>query len=434
MKNDSEALQELLVVGAGPVGLVTALFAQRAGLNTTIIDREWRVAPRSYACTLHPATLELLDQLDLLAPALELGRRVDTVAFHEGARRLAEISLSSLPAPFPFALVLYQDDFEGLLEDALRERGGIKVEWGCRLAGMDWENDLPVALLERLMHRPTGDLRRRWQEEVDRRLRFPTRYIAGADGRRSQVAHVLGSGDTTSGQPSGYAIYEFEPRGVAEGELSFAVEGEAVHALWPLPDGTCRWILEGSGPESPAATPTPDVAPVVPPPSAPSPFPATDLRRWIEGRIQAAAPWFQAGVQTLDWALEIDFPKRVARQRGRGGCWLLGDAAHQTAPGGAQSMNVGLLEAREWVEVVRRILRDGESPAALASLADRWESEWHRLLGLAPAPAPIPGASPSAWVQAHSSALVANLPLSRAHLDAGLAQLGLAWVPGGRPS
>jgi 2-polyprenyl-6-methoxyphenol hydroxylase-like FAD-dependent oxidoreductase len=82
-----EERMEVLVVGAGPVGLLTAILLAEAGITVTITDREARPTARSYACALHSRTLKLLSQMGLAAAVLERGRRVQTVAFYDGASR-----------------------------------------------------------------------------------------------------------------------------------------------------------------------------------------------------------------------------------------------------------------------------------------------------------------------------------------------------------
>jgi 2-polyprenyl-6-methoxyphenol hydroxylase-like FAD-dependent oxidoreductase len=92
---------EVLVVGAGPVGLFTALLLAEAGLQVNIIDREQRTAARSYACALHPQTQRLFAQLNLAPPLLELGKRISTVAFYDHEARRAEVNLSVPMATTP---------------------------------------------------------------------------------------------------------------------------------------------------------------------------------------------------------------------------------------------------------------------------------------------------------------------------------------------
>jgi len=87
---------EVLVVGAGPVGLAAALARKRRGLDVQIIDRDWRTGAHSYALALHPNPLRLLEEAGLLERALERAYRVETVGLYDGAGRRAEMRLSEL--------------------------------------------------------------------------------------------------------------------------------------------------------------------------------------------------------------------------------------------------------------------------------------------------------------------------------------------------
>lgn len=412
----ADTIRDLLVVGAGPVGLITAVLGARAGLDVEIVDQEWRIATRSYACTLHPHSLDLLDRIGILKRAMELGVRVDSVGFYEGTERRAEVQLGALPVRFPFALVMYQDDLEGLIEDALRENHSRKVGWGRRLDGLIWNDDSVTAILECLQHRATDEENKRWTEVVDRRSLVQARYMVGADGPKSRLVHLLGTGSDAVGEPLQYGIFEFEPQsesGTAE-EFRVAIEGSTTHVLWPLPGGTCRWSLQSGTSDGATAETTP---PVGEHPALPE-------------RIQRVAPWFRRGIRSVDWAARVEFPKRIVHQFGRGRCWVLGDAAHQTAPGGAQGMNLALREADEFIQLLGGVVREGAPPESLRMASDRWHSEWRRLLGLDPSIETGPEANP--WVRDHALQLASSVPASGAEYVALLGQLGLRWQ--GTPS
>ena len=93
---------EVLVVGAGPVGLLTGILLAERGIEFQIIDSEERITGRSYACALHPSSLQLLDRLGLAEAVLRHGRCIPKIAFYDGPSRLAEIDLSQLSDDFPF--------------------------------------------------------------------------------------------------------------------------------------------------------------------------------------------------------------------------------------------------------------------------------------------------------------------------------------------
>src|ERR1041384_2706724 len=109
-----EGQTEVLVIGAGPVGLWLGVSLAETGVQVSIIDRESRITARNYACALHPSTLKLLDRFGLAAAAIERGTRIQKVAFYDGASRQAEIDLSKLRSDFPFLLVLSQSALESL--------------------------------------------------------------------------------------------------------------------------------------------------------------------------------------------------------------------------------------------------------------------------------------------------------------------------------
>ena len=96
---------EVLVVGAGPVGMMTALLAAQHGLRTTIIDQKSRTARHSYACALHPASLALLARAGILPDVIKLGLRVETVALFDGGALQTRLQLGDLPDGHPFAVV-----------------------------------------------------------------------------------------------------------------------------------------------------------------------------------------------------------------------------------------------------------------------------------------------------------------------------------------
>src|SRR5690349_23591485 len=95
MKHKSKT--EVLVVGAGPVGMTVALLLARAGIKVQVIDEAERSTVRSYSCGLHPHSLTLFRELGIEEALERVGHRVDRIAFYDGAERKAEIDLSQLP-------------------------------------------------------------------------------------------------------------------------------------------------------------------------------------------------------------------------------------------------------------------------------------------------------------------------------------------------
>src|SRR5687768_182335 len=116
----SHADPEVLVVGAGPVGLVAALFLQQHGVRVEIIDMHQRTTQHSYALAIHPRTLRMLDEAGLSDELIAAGRKLTKVAYYEGRERRAEIDYSRLGSRHPYLLLVRQSLLERAAEQALR--------------------------------------------------------------------------------------------------------------------------------------------------------------------------------------------------------------------------------------------------------------------------------------------------------------------------
>ncbi len=415
--NDVDAL----VVGAGPVGMMTALSLAERGLNAQIIDEEWRTAAHSYACALHPRTLRLLKLLALADDAVALGERMDTVGFYDGTRRRAEVRLSALPGEFPFLLVLPQSEFEGLLERTLRERWNLDVLWNHRLSDFTASPGGILATVDRLEGTATGHIVPRWELVVKKTIETRAAYLVGADGHQSWVRQRLGLEYERVGEPEVFVVYEFESDATAARELQVILHQETTNVLWPLPGGkwrlSCQWTADQLASEFPAKN------------RSPVRFydEAADRkgRHRLERLLGERAPWFRGSSGEIHWSLRVRFNRQYLRACGSERCWLVGDAAHQTGPVGIQSLNVGLCEAEDLARRLATVIHEGEPAAALSTYETERRAEWSRLLGADGNLKSQGNAEP--WVTANAARILPCLPASGEDLDRLLLQLGLAF-------
>ena len=122
---------DVLVVGAGPTGLMLANQLARRGVRPLIIDRHPGPSVQTRALGVQARTLEIYAHLGIVERALDLGKRATGANIWVQGRRAARIPLGDIGrdlSPYPFLLILGQDDNERLLSDALRIQRGA-VQW-----------------------------------------------------------------------------------------------------------------------------------------------------------------------------------------------------------------------------------------------------------------------------------------------------------------
>ncbi|HWW01913.1 MAG TPA: NAD(P)/FAD-dependent oxidoreductase [Candidatus Acidoferrum sp.] len=416
-----ERQTEVLVAGAGPVGLWSALLLADAGVDVAIVDREERTAARSYACALHPATLKALHRFGLAEEAIARGRRIEKVAFYEGAVKRAELNLSSAGGDFPFLVVLPQNAFESLLEQRLR-RAGVKVFWNHRVADCADEEQSVAITIEEFAGTSTGYIVPHWETVVKERSIVRAQFLLGADGQNSTLRQRLGLEQENVGERQHFAAYEFETDAADAEEVRVVLDQTTTNVLWPLPKNRFRWTFQLVRSELPTEFPEKERR------AARLAEPQIDerIREYVQRIARHRAPWFEAKIEKILWCTEVVFERRLVKDFGRNRCWLAGDAAHQTGPVGVQSMNAGFAEAGMLAAALQKTLRGQAQFDLLEGYNREWRNEWRRLLDLTGDLSARNGTEP--WIRERSARLLPCLPGLGKELTVLSNQLGLDWV------
>lgn len=398
---------EVLVVGAGPVGLVAALFLQQHGVRVEIVDTHQRTTQHSYALAIHPRTLRVLDEAGLSNALVGAGRQLTKVAYYEGRERHAEIDFAALASQHPYLLVIRQSLLERTAEEALRQEK-VPVLWKHRLQSLS-AHEVPlraeVATLDQVA---SGYPIARNDWVVVRSETIRPAYVIGADGYDSAVRRMVGIEMENHGASQIFSVYEIEAAGELPAEVRVILDPDLTSVYWPLEEGRCRWGFQIKDASEHDAS-----------------------RERLEQLIAARAPWCTARPTEIYWSTLGLFERRLTRSFGKGSVWLIGDAAHTAAPVGVHSMNSGLVEARELSARLTRILREGGHPTILQEFATEMHRSWQRLLEASTAAGrevrALPGADP--WVRDARTRIVACIPASGDDLDALLRQIDLTISP-----
>lgn len=388
---------EVLVVGAGPVGLAAALFLRQHGVRVEIVDMNQRTTQHSYALAIHPRTLRVLDEARLTGALTAAGRKLTKVAYYQGREKRAELDYSSLPSKHPYLLVIRQSLLEKTAEEALR-RNDLNVLWNHRLQALD-SFDTPRAEVAKLDQVATGYPVARTESLVVRSETIRPAFVVGADGYDSAVRRMAGIEMENFGAGQVFSVYEVEATGELPNDVRIMLDPDLTSVYWPLEDGRCRWGFQIQ--------------------SADAHDPS--IRR-LEQFVASRAPWCTARPTQVYWSTLAVFEPRVAGSFGRGGVCLAGDAAHQAGPVAVHSMNSGLVEARELAARIARTVREGQ-PSSLAEYAAETQAAWRELLGAGREVRALPDATP--WVRDARTRIVASLPASGEDVEPLLTQIGL---------
>jgi 2-polyprenyl-6-methoxyphenol hydroxylase-like FAD-dependent oxidoreductase len=414
---------DVLVVGAGPTGLLAALQLVEQGVKVEVIEEEWRPAGHSYALALHPSSLDLLETLGLAEQAVARGRRLEALTVFEGETVQATLAVADASRRFPFVLALPQNVLERLLGQSLADRG-VRVHWSHRLAALESGDGGVKATVHRLEKQSTGYAVAHTEWAVEKELEFRAGFVVGADGHRSLVRRALGLHFEESGPSQAFAVVECSGGPGGADEIRLVIQPDSVSALWPLPEQRARWSLGLDAPEvrsderfkSRLTTMLGERF-----------FPHLDEERTRE-LLQERAPWFEAGRWELGWSIEVRFDRRLATSFGQDRVWLAGDAAHLTGPAGMQSMNAGLGEAGDLAGRIATIHRGEAGIETLEAYGRERRAEWEFLLGRAGGLRPAAGTPP--WAAASAARLLPCLPATGDDLRGLAGRLGLEVDPG----
>ena len=307
---------DVLVVGAGPTGLTTALQAHDNGATVRVVEVRRHAFRPSRAMIVHPRTMESLRPLGVTDNLLDRGDTSPKAELHLGRRRvpaeLADVALSD--TAFPHLTLLRQMDVEEVLANALGQRG-IDIGRGTELVSVSHGRD--------------GVARARLRS--DRRVEEVTcRFVAGCDGPPSTVRSLAGIGWRGGPYRVEVVLADVELVGdLAPGILHVVAGREGLVFLFALGEGA-TWRMLATRPshhrDARFGQPGREV-------------PLSD----VQGLLDAAG--LEATISEMAWSAEVRLQHRLATAFRRDRLFLAGDAAHAHSPAAAQGMNTGMLDA-----------------------------------------------------------------------------------------
>jgi len=340
------ALIDVLVIGAGPTGLMLANQLARHGVRVRIIDRHAGPARETRALGVHARTLEIYAALGIAEQAIAEGAKATALDLWSQGRLAARVPLGDIGrdlSAFPYVLILGQDANERLLGERLREQG-VDVEWRTELVALAQHADQVTASV-RLPDGSSRNLEARW--------------IAGCDGAHSAVRELNRIGYPGAPYEHVFFVADTEASGpMVEGELNIFFWRGGFHLFFPM-RGERRWRVVGIVPEAFRSEPV-DRGRVL-----------DAVRREVGQALDFTA---------CHWFSTYRIHHRRAERFRDGRAFLLGDAAHIHSPVGAQGMNTGLQDAYNLGWKLALVAKGQAGEALLDSYAIEREPVADRLL------------------------------------------------------
>ena len=318
--------QEVLVAGAGPVGLFVALELHRRGMRPRVIERLTETHGGSRSIGIHPPSLEALDRHGLARRFIAEGVVVREGRAYAGAEPIAAIRFGRCPGPFPFVLALPQHRTEALLREALEQRCPGAIHRGIEVTGVRESRDSVV------VDTTAGSLRSGW--------------LMACDGRNSRVRASLGISFAAQPYAGIYAMSDHLDDTQLGATAAVFLSHRGLVESFPLPGRRRRWVAR-----APQAEPVSQAG-------SRAEITSDDLAQWVLDRTghrlrgRRAPSVFRA---------ERGFAHRLATRR----VAFVGDAAHVVSPIGGQGMNLGWLGAVSVVAALDRAMAgDGSNRLA----------------------------------------------------------------------
>lgn len=335
---------QVMIAGAGPVGLLTALVLARQGVACVVIEAEPHLTKDLRAGTFHPPTLEMLEQVGVTSAMLSLGIRVprwQSCDLSYGLVAEWDLGLLKDDTPYPFRLHLEQHRLTPILLETLKAFSHVQVLFNHRFESLTQSADDVEVKLQ------TPDGPQQWHVS----------WLIGADGGRSQVrksAEIEFAGYTW---PERYSVisttYDFAQLGYTEN--AYISDPEQWVAVFKMPDEGPPGLWRMTLPVSQGVHDEEALA---------GPYAQKTMRRLTRE---------PSGQYSLVHQSIYSVHQRVAVELRKHRVLLAGDAAHVNNPLGGFGLNSGIHDAMSLGQMLAKVIQ-GE---AADDLLDRYHRQRH---------------------------------------------------------
>jgi 2-polyprenyl-6-methoxyphenol hydroxylase-like FAD-dependent oxidoreductase len=323
---------DVIVVGAGPTGLLLAGDLAEAGIGVTVLERRVNESNLTRAFGVHARTMEELDIRGLADELLETGQPVSALRLFDHVR----VDLSKLPTRYGYLLITPQYNVEQLLQERA-DRLGVTIEHGAAVVGLAQDTD---GVTVEIQGADGGVATRR------------ARYVVGADGVHSKVRELLGLPFPGKAIVKSIMLADVRLTTPPEDVLTVNAVGDGFAFVAPFGDGWYRvfaWDRRNQVPDD-------------------APLELGEIRDVVRRALGT-----DLGMHDPRWMSRFHSDERQVPEYRVGRVFLAGDAAHCHSPAGGQGMNTGMQDAANLSWKLAAVLKGRASE----SLLDTYHEERH---------------------------------------------------------
>ncbi len=329
-----ETLHDVIIVGAGPVGLLLACLLGAQGIRTLLVEQRSQPLAHSMAIGITPPSLQILQRLQLAQPLIQAGVKVRDCFIHGQSGPLGRVSFRDIDDPHRFVLSIPQAATMAMLKEKLAYFPTVKLQTGVKVQGVQQDRD-------------RVELKCTSLETGGPSFSLNARYVVACDGSRSRLRQELAVATTGRTYPCHFVMGDFVDRSnLGDAAHLFFLANGSVESF-PLPDGQRRWIVQTEEFQERA--------------------PQGLISDLVAQRTGIHLP-------VADQLHQSSFtPRRLNCARyDQGRILLCGDAAHVMSPIGGQGMNTGFADAEFLANALGQILQRGQPAAPLFGAYNRY--------------------------------------------------------------
>jgi 2-polyprenyl-6-methoxyphenol hydroxylase-like FAD-dependent oxidoreductase len=341
-KNTMSSQLPVLIIGAGPTGLMMACELARHEISFRIIDKKPESTPASNATWVQTRTIELLDHIGIADRFLRNGHQCNSINLHTNSKSVAKIALNDIDSIYPFILMLPQSKTEILLTQRLEELNN-RVERSLELIEIKQENNTVISTIKH----PDGQIEN-----------ITSNWLIACDGANSKVRESCNLFFSGKDLPEQFVV--------ADARMNSHLPNDEIHMFFDkgtlFPDratilATFPWgskeyrvtanIYQGHARQT---------------------FTAIEVKEAMNERAYA-----NYTVDSVSWISPFWIHSKIVDNMRHDSIFLAGDAAHVHSPAGGQGMNTGMQDAYNLAWKLALVIKNKAAP----SLLDTYHSERH---------------------------------------------------------